>query len=78
MILGKNLKFLSCLLSFEKSLDMYFYNFFSFIKKKSFLAIKMPFSDSRKICIFSYFSFFQRFPMILVKNVKFRFSLLFF
>ena len=59
MILGKNLKFLSCLLSFEKGLDMYFYNFF--IKKKAFLTIKMPFSDSRKICIFSYFSFFQRF-----------------
>ena len=35
MILGKNLKFLSCLLSFEKGLDMYFYNFF-FIKKKAF------------------------------------------
>ena len=53
MILGKNLKFLSCLLSFEKGLDMYFHNFF--IKKKK---IKMPFSDSQKICIFS-FHFFK-------------------
>ena len=39
MILGKNLKFLSCLLSFEKGLDMYFYNFF-FIKKEVFFSYK--------------------------------------
>ena len=39
MILGKNLKFLSCLLSFEKGLDMYFYNFF-FYKKEGFLNYK--------------------------------------
>ena len=35
MILGKKLKFLSCLFSFETGLDIYFYNFF-FIKKKAF------------------------------------------
>ena len=34
MILGKKLKLLSCLLSFEKGLDVYFYNFF--YKKKAF------------------------------------------
>ena len=39
MILGKNLKFLSCLLSFEKGLDMYFYNFF-FHKKEVFFSYK--------------------------------------
>ena len=47
MILGKTLKFLLCLLSFEKGLDMYF--IILFVKKKAFLTIKMPFSDSRKI-----------------------------
>ena len=36
MILGKNLKFLSCLLSFEKGLDMYFYIFFFYIKEGFF------------------------------------------
>ena len=52
MILGKNLKFLSCLLPFEKGLDMYFHYFL--IKKK---IIKMEFSDSRKICSFSFHIF---------------------
>ena len=38
MILGKNLKFLSCLLSFEKGLDMYFHIFLN--KKEGFFKYK--------------------------------------
>ena len=48
MILGKNLKFLSCLLSFEKGLDMYriyiyldmYRIYIYFIKKEGFLNYK--------------------------------------